>query len=67
MNEFTLTDYLDIIKYRIGDGSDFGWRCYGEDAYHYSYTKYTGTGWDYELSIIFDTETLSPSASNELS
>jgi len=29
----TLKQFLEAGKYRITEGSDFGWQCYGHDAY----------------------------------
>ena len=55
--DYTLEHYLDTIDYKIGDGSTFLWNCFGKDAYQYTYTKYTELGYDFELNMIFDTNT----------
>lgn len=51
----SVKDFMEIINYRITDGSDFAWNCFGYDAYHLS-------SWDekqdgYSLGITFDTKT----------
>ncbi len=51
MAVITLDSYLDLIKYKITEGTDYNWQCYGSSAYIL-------TRWDdrqYELNIIFDT------------
>lgn len=55
-DSITLQDYLDIIDYKICDGSNFEWKCYGPNSYIYTKTKYSPNAWDYELTIIFDTK-----------
>ena len=54
-SDFTINDYLNLINYKIADGSEFGWNCYGPNAYLYSYSKYSDEGSLYELNVVFDT------------
>jgi hypothetical protein len=51
----TLKDFMEIVNYRITEGSNYGWDCYGPNAYILD-------SWDGEqdgntISIVFDTKT----------
>ncbi len=50
----TIKDFLDLINYKISEGSKYCWQCFGENAFCFDY-------WDRENDIaagmIFDTET----------
>lgn len=51
----TLKDFMEAINYKITEGSDYLWSCYGSNSY-----RLDGTGIDIDdspASIIFDTET----------
>jgi hypothetical protein len=49
----TLEQFLNLIEFRINEGSDYGWRCYGSDAYMLdSYVEE-----HYSASILFDRKT----------
>jgi hypothetical protein len=50
---FTIDDYLELISYRISDGSKYWWDCYGGHAYFYNYINQNND----EIEIIFDTVT----------
>lgn len=54
MKTITIKDFLDLIKYRIYEGSNYQWECFGKNAFCFDY-------WDQENDIsggmIFDTET----------
>ena len=50
---FTIYNYLELISYRISDGSKFWWACYGDSAYFYNYINQNND----EIEIIFDTVT----------
>ena len=50
----TLKDFMVTIEYRITDGSSYGWRCYGNDAYCIDHWDQVQDG--INLSIIFDTK-----------
>ena len=45
----TLRDFFEVINYRINEGSDYGWQCYGGHAHAIDCTDD-----DYSLSVIFD-------------
>ena len=49
--DFTLGEFLNLIDYKVSDGSDFLWKCFGPNAYEYSYDKPS----EYSFDIIFDT------------
>lgn len=52
----TLKDFMELVNYRITEGSEYGWKCFG-------YNAHTLDSWDgryedgYNLSITFDTKT----------
>jgi hypothetical protein len=45
----TLRDFFELIEYRINEGSDYGWQCYGDFAHAIDCTDK-----DYSLTVIFD-------------
>ncbi len=51
----TLKDFMETVDYKITEGSDFCWNCYGSDAYTLSYWNQDHEG--HGLAIIFDTRT----------
>ena len=51
----TVKEFMEVIDYRITEGSDFGWSCFGDNAY-------TLSGWNqeqdgYSFNITFNTQT----------
>jgi len=51
----SLREWMEMVDYRVTEGSNYGWQCYGANAY-------TLDSWDGEqdgasFSIIFDTKT----------
>lgn len=52
----TLQEFFETIDYRITEGSDYGWDCYGPDAH--SLSSWNGIhgkgGWS--ANIVFDTQ-----------
>jgi hypothetical protein len=48
---FTLGDYLTAINYKVNDGGDYCWNCFGKNAYGYSHNKPR----EYSFDIVFDT------------
>lgn len=50
----TLKDWLEVTQYRITEGSDYGWDCYGNMAH--SLDCWSGEVEGYGMSIIFDRE-----------
>jgi hypothetical protein len=51
----TVKDFMVVINYRITEGSDYGWQCYGANAH--SLDSWSGDHDGYTVSIVFDTET----------
>ena len=53
----TLKQWMEVVGYRVTEGSDFTWNCFGADAKPYCLSAWDG---DYEGSsanIVFDTDT----------
>jgi hypothetical protein len=51
----TLKQWMEIIDYKITEGSKFTWDCYGPNAY--TLDSWNGEHDGYSLAIIFDTDT----------
>jgi len=51
LNMLSLRDFFELIDYRITEGSDYGWQCYGGLAH-----AIDSTADDYSLTVIFDRE-----------
>jgi hypothetical protein len=51
----TLKDFMETVQYRITEGSDYGWQCFGPNAYMLSY--WNGDYDGHSLNIVFDTAT----------
>lgn len=51
----TLKDFFETTNYRISEGSDYGWECYGPNAYRLD--AWNGDQNGHSHSIVFDTKT----------
>ena len=52
----TMKEWMELVDYKITEGSDYGWSCYGPNAYTLdSWNGVHGTG-GYSFSIIFSTK-----------
>lgn len=51
----TLKEWMELVGYRITEGSNYGWNCYGPDAY--TLDSWNGDQDGHSFSIIFDTRT----------
>lgn len=51
----TLKDWMEVVNYRITEGSEFGWQCYGSNAYMLD--SWNGEQDGHSFTIIFDTKT----------
>ncbi len=51
----SLKDWMEIVDYRITEGSDYTWRCFGDSPYSLSSWNGDHNGWS--LNITFDTKT----------
>jgi len=50
----SIKDFMEIVDYRITEGSDFTWTCFGDHAYSLSAWNGDHDGWSF--NITFDTE-----------
>jgi hypothetical protein len=51
----TLKQWMEVVGYRITEGSDFQWECYGE--FCYSLDSWNGDQDGHSFSVYFDTKT----------
>ncbi len=51
----TLKEYMELVNYRITEGSNYCWDCYGNDAYRLDSWNQDQNG--HTVSIVFDTRT----------
>jgi hypothetical protein len=51
----TIKDFMETVNYRVTEGSDYCWNCYGENAYRLDYWNQDHEG--HTVSIVFDTRT----------
>jgi hypothetical protein len=51
----TLKDFMETVNYRITEGSNHGWNCFGFDAYMLDYWNGDHSG--YSMVVTFDTKT----------
>jgi hypothetical protein len=51
----TLKEWMEVVGYRITEGSDFQWGCFGQNAY--SLDSWNGEIDGHSFTIIFDTKT----------
>ena len=50
----TLKEWMEIVDYKITEGSDFGWNCYGKDVHMLD--SWNGEQDGYSFSIVFSTK-----------
>lgn len=52
----SMREWMELVDYKITEGSDYGWQCYGPNAYTLdSWNGVHGTG-GYSFSIVFSTK-----------
>ena len=51
----TLKEWMEVVNYRITEGSNYGWSCYGGDAY--CLDSWNGDQDGHSLSVTFDQRT----------
>jgi hypothetical protein len=51
----TIKDFMEVVDYRITEGSQYMWKCYGSDAYRLD--SWNGDHDGHSVSIVFDTKT----------
>jgi hypothetical protein len=49
-----MKEFMELVEYRITEGSDYGWQCYGSDAYMLD--SWNGEQDGHSFTIIFDTK-----------
>jgi len=53
----TMKEWMELVDYKITEGSEYGWQCYGPNAYTLdSWNGVHGKG-GYSFSIVFSTKT----------
>ena len=52
----TMKEFMEVVDYRITEGSDFLWACFGEDANPYSISAWNGDHNGWSFNITFDTK-----------
>ena len=50
----TLKEWMEIVDYKITEGSDFGWQCYGKDVHMLD--SWNGEQDGHSFTVIFDTK-----------
>ncbi len=53
----SLKEFMEVVDYRITEGSDYTWNCFGEDARPYSLSAWNGDHDGWSFNITFDTKT----------
>jgi hypothetical protein len=53
----TLKEFMEVVDYRITEGSDFQWQCFGEEAQPYTLSAWNGDHDGWSFNITFDTRT----------
>jgi hypothetical protein len=51
----TVREFMEVVDYRITEGGDYGWQCYGPNAYRLD--SWNGDQNGHSVSVIFDTHT----------
>jgi len=51
----TLKEWMEIVDYKITEGSDFGWNCYGSNVHMLD--SWNGEQDGHSFTVIFDTKT----------
>lgn len=50
-----MKEWMELVNYRITEGCDYGWQCYGPDVYQLD--SWNGEQDGHSFTIIFDTRT----------
>jgi uncharacterized protein (DUF4415 family) len=51
----TLKQWMEVVEYRVTEGSEYYWKCYGYDAY--ALDSWNGDNEGHSFTVIFDTKT----------
>lgn len=52
-----LKDFIQAIEHKITGGSDYHWKCFGDNARYLDCADNEGVGGNYSISAIFDSQT----------
>lgn len=50
----TIKDYMEVVNFRITEGSEYCWKCFGTHAYNLD--SWDGDFEGFSVSIVFDTQ-----------
>lgn len=53
----TMQEFMEVVEYRITEGSDYTWTCFGESSRPYCLSAWNGDHDGWNFNIVFDTET----------
>ena len=53
----TLKEFMEVVDYRITEGDDYTWPCFGSDSKPYSLSAWNGDHDGWSFNIVFDTGT----------
>lgn len=53
----TLKEFMEVVDYRVTEGSDYTWHCFGIDANPYSLSAWNNDYKGWSFNIVFDTKT----------
>ncbi len=53
----TLKEFMEVVDYRITEGSDYTWNCFGDESKPYSLSAWNGDHDGWSFNITFDTRT----------
>jgi hypothetical protein len=53
----TLKEFMEVVDYRITEGSDYTWSCFGPEAKPYSLSAWNQEHDGWSFNIVFDTGT----------
>ena len=51
----TLKEFMEVVDYRITEGSDFTWHCFGDETKPYTLSAWNGEHDGWSFNITFDT------------
>lgn len=53
----SMQEFMEVVKYRITEGDDYTWHCFGNSAKPYSLSAWNGDHDGWSFNIVFDTGT----------
>ncbi len=53
----SLKEFMEVVDYRVTEGSDYTWPCFGEGSKPYSLSAWNGDHDGWSFNIVFDTGT----------